>query len=105
MAPTKGKSMAPTKGKSMAPTKGKSMAPKNPRVVAAARESSKKQFCEDSSSDDESWPCLVCAEPFSNSRPGEKWVRCMMCRLWSHEECPNGDRHYICQNCESDDED
>ena len=36
---------------------------------------------------------LVCAEPFSNSRPGEKWVRCMVCRLWSHEEYTNGDRN------------
>ena len=30
----------------------------------------------DESSDEEEWPCLVCGEPFSCSRPREVWVQC-----------------------------
>lgn len=59
-----------------------------------------------SSSDDEDWYCLICVEPYSNSRPREKWIQCSTCRVWSHEECSGTDRalYYICHNCESDDE-
>ena len=52
----------------------------------------------------EEWPCLVCGEPYRNSRPGEKWVQCFDCKHWSHEECTPGDAYYVCQNCESDDD-
>lgn len=61
-----------------------------------------------SSSDDEDWYCLICVEPYSNSRPREKWIQCSTCRGWSHEECLGTDGgiilYYICHNCESDDE-
>ena len=59
-----------------------------------------------SSSDDEDWYCLICVEPYSNSRPREKWIQCSTCRGWSHEECLGTDGgiilYYICHNCESD---
>lgn len=56
------------------------------------------------SSDNEEWPCLVCGEPFCNSRPREKWIQCALCQQWAHEECTLGKSYYICQNCDSDDE-
>ena len=28
-----------------------------------------------SSDDEEEWPCLVCGEPYGNSRSGSKWVQ------------------------------
>lgn len=56
-----------------------------------------------SSDEAEEWPCLVCGEPFRNSRAGEKWIECTVCRLWAHEECTPGEAGYICQNCDSDD--
>ena len=38
-------------------------------------------------------------------RPGENRVWRMVCRLWSHEKCTNGDRYTcISHNCESGDE-
>ena len=44
--------------------------------------------------------CLVCAEWFSASKPGEKWVSCCGCGLWSHFECTTGDKQYVCHHCE-----
>ena len=55
------------------------------------------------SSEDEEWPCLICAEPFSNSRAKEVWVRCIICQKWAHEDCTKGEFIFICPNCESDD--
>lgn len=46
--------------------------------------------------------CLVCAEPYSNSKDREKWVMCVTCKNWSHEECTMGEEPYICHNCDSD---
>lgn len=56
------------------------------------------------SSDDEEWPCLVCGEPYGNSRPSEKWVQCNSCKNWSHEDCTPGLDWYVCHNCESEDD-
>ena len=30
--------------------------------------------------------CLVCVELYSNSRPREKWVQCIQCKGWAHQE-------------------
>ena len=45
--------------------------------------------------------CLVCDEPFGNSRPGEKWVSCTDCGKWAHEDFTSGDLCYVCHNCDS----
>ena len=45
--------------------------------------------------------CLVCDEPFGNSRPGEKWASCTDCGKWAHEDCTSGDLCYVCHNCDS----
>lgn len=46
--------------------------------------------------------CLCCLEPFANSRPNEKWVQCINCKGWSHEDCTGGELQYECHNCFSD---
>ena len=78
------------------------------RKIAASKSSriqkkSKKPIA-DESSDDEDWPCLVCGEPYRNSKPGEKWIECQICHHWSHTECTLNTRYYICHNCDSDDD-
>lgn len=55
-----------------------------------------------SSSEDDEYFCLVCMEPWSNSKGGEKWVRCLICHLWAHVACTKGDKLYYCHNCESE---
>ena len=45
--------------------------------------------------------CLVCDEPFGNSRPGEKWASCTDCGKWANEDCTSGDLCYVCHNCDS----
>ncbi len=46
--------------------------------------------------------CLVCGETFNSSLPGEVWVQCLFCQLWSHEACTEGAEHYICHNCDNE---
>ena len=55
-------------------------------------------------SEDEETFCLVCTEPYSNSRAREKWVQCTACHMWAHEACTDGSCSYICHNCDSDDD-
>ena len=50
--------------------------------------------------DDNSCPCLLCGEPFSNSLPGEKWVQCTACKMWAHENCTSGDKWFVCDHCQ-----
>ena len=56
-----------------------------------------------SSDEDEDWPCLICCEPYSRTRPGDIWVQCQVCHLWAHEECSPGLPQFVCPNCDSDD--
>lgn len=61
---------------------------------------------DDDDDDDEEWPCLVCCEPFKNSRKGEKWICCVSCERWAHVLCTGLDskaKTYVCDNCDSDD--
>lgn len=52
--------------------------------------------------DDDDCFCLVCLEPFSNSKAKEKWIQCIECKKWAHELCtPGPNNFYTCQNCES----
>jgi len=56
-------------------------------------------------SDEEDWPCLVCCEPFVNSKSKEKWIKCVECGKWAHEDCTDyckGQIAYVCDNCRSD---
>ena len=64
--------------------------------------SKKKTSKIDEVSDDEEWPCIICGEPFSNSRSREPWLQCTECKKWAHEACTTGSVYFICPNCESD---
>ncbi|CAH1957512.1 unnamed protein product [Acanthoscelides obtectus] len=45
---------------------------------------------------EENVPCLICG----NSRPGETWIECNMCRNWAHQLCADYNRGvYICDKC------
>ncbi|XP_030745178.1 uncharacterized protein LOC115874224 [Sitophilus oryzae] len=83
-------------------TKGKSSASaqktrKRHRPLLRPQESS-------SESDNEDSLCIVCIYPFSQSIPGEEWIRCTSCKKWAHLKCTNGRNSifYWCINCESD---
>ncbi|KAK0131245.1 hypothetical protein N1851_034067 [Merluccius polli] len=65
------------------------------KIIPVKKEGGKKQK---KSTDDSK--CLVCGEWFSRSKPGEQWVSCCVCRMWSHAECTTGGQSYICHHCE-----
>jgi hypothetical protein len=92
--------------------KGKKAKGTKRRLMSSA---SSKQTCKkrtdtahkDDTDEEQEWFCLVCTEPYSNSRPGENWVQCTECKGWAHTECTsNGSTTfvYVCQNCDSDDD-
>ncbi|CAG5020469.1 unnamed protein product [Parnassius apollo] len=90
------------KGKSTEPGKMKrEKTPKETRKIAV-----KRKVLHDSESDEGSvddYFCLICCEPFDQSRAGEEWVQCVVCKKWSHVRCAKGNViSYICLNCESD---
>lgn len=64
----------------------------------------RRQESDESSDENEEWPCLVCGELFCNSRSRETWIQCQMCLLWAHEQCTPGLPYFICPNCESETE-
>ena len=69
-------------------------------------EKSNKSRQQDMSDDeDEDWPCLICCEPYSRTRPRDVWVQCQLCLHWAHEECTPGEPQFVCPNCDSDDSD
>ena len=77
-----------TTGRMMART----LVPKKELKPAKRQKDTERETCQ----------CLVCDEPFDNSRPGEKWMSCTDCGKWVHEDCTSRDRCYVCHNdCES----
>ena len=70
------------------------------------RSSKKTKLVDSSSEDDEDTFCLVCTEPFSNSKSKEVWIQCTRCKMWAHELCTSRDSianmFYVCDNCDSD---
>ena len=92
---TKGK--AKTKGKSN--TKGKaSTKPKK------GRQQKRKRNVSSSESESEACSCIICMEPYENSRSGEDWIQCITRGHRAHEECADiGTRNFVfeCPNCES----
>ncbi|KAG5880740.1 hypothetical protein JTB14_025504 [Gonioctena quinquepunctata] len=57
------------------------------KPVQKSKNTKSKNYHNQSDSDEENCFCLVCLEPYGTSRPGEKWVQCIQCSNWSHEEC------------------
>ena len=62
----------------------------------------RKAPAHDDSSEDEEWPCLICGEPFVNSKSREMWVQCLQCKNWAHSDCTDESVYFVCPNCESD---
>ena len=56
----------------------------------------------DEDSEDDEYFCLVCAESYSGSKPGDDWIMCSSCKLWAHEACTDAHFPYVCHNCDSD---
>lgn len=83
----------------------KSKIPKKQSTGKKKRAGTKRKTPDDSSSEEDESLCLVCVEPFGNSRPGETWVQCIICKGWAHEKYTPGKSVYICQNCDSDESD
>ncbi len=47
--------------------------------------------------------CIVCRELFSESRPGETCVMCVVCANWAHLQCTlNDGKTYVCDDCSPD---
>ncbi|KAG5861851.1 hypothetical protein JTB14_019406 [Gonioctena quinquepunctata] len=72
------------------------------KPVQRSKNTKSKNYHDQSDSDEENCFCLVCLEPYGNSRPGEKGVQCIQCSNWSHEECTEQEDLYTCQNCLSE---
>ncbi|CAF4822893.1 unnamed protein product [Pieris macdunnoughi] len=63
--------------------------------------SANRRKTSESSSDEEEYFCLVCVSAYSESRVGEKWIKCQgTCGLWAHVECAGDNHYYICHNCD-----
>ena len=71
------------------------------QIRKKAREKRKEKIALESDPEEDECFCLVCVEPFSNSRRGEKWVQCTKCRPWAHEACVPENRFCNWQNCDS----
>ncbi|VVC87291.1 unnamed protein product [Leptidea sinapis] len=41
----------------------------------------------DSEEETMEWYCLICCDLYSNSRPGEQWIECVLCKNWAHSKC------------------
>ena len=62
----------------------------------------RKAPAHDDSSEDEEWPCLICGEPFVNSKSREMWIQCLQYKNWTHSDCTDESVYFVCPNCESD---
>ena len=89
-------------------TSHKKQQAKRPKTAstAAARSKARKRKAahgaDDSSSEDEEWPRIICGEPFASIRSREKWIQCQQCQKWAHKACSGGSHYFIRPNCESD---
>ena len=46
------------------------------------------------------WYCIFCANTFSNSHCGEKWIACQWkCIGWAHRACTDGKSIFVCPYC------
>ena len=96
---TKGKS----KGGEAASKKGKtkeSSSLAEPTSKKRRRQKTLLDNTDETDDEDESWPCLICGDCYS--KPREKWIQCLECKLWAHEVYTAGDDFFTCPNCNSD---
>lgn len=83
-----------------------------PKAPSEKRRRNVTTILEDDS-DEENWPnnaqedeedcaCIYCNDLFSRSKPGEDWLRCLICLHWAHASCadvPKRTKRFICELC------
>lgn len=72
------------------------------KEISRSKATRKKGKKANNNEDDDDTSCIYCLSLYSNSKAGEKWIQCLSCRQWAHEECSffNGkDLHLNCDNC------
>lgn len=73
------------------------------KVVKKSKKKNVKKTQFPSSSEEDDYFCLICAESYEDSRPGEEWIQCTSCRNWAHDRCTSGaSAVYVCINCDSE---
>lgn len=80
---------------------------KRKRVMDFSSDSSEDELAEpltvstDEEDSDNDCECPFCNQSYSNDRSGEKWIICIKCRIWCHEQCSGTDNYktYICDFC------
>lgn len=49
---------------------------------------------------DEDAVCIFCEGQYSDDSRGERWVQCLACEMWAHDECAGCEKDaYICDFC------
>jgi len=97
----KGKCKTKGKGKGRSTGKGIGKGKKRKKTKGSATKGKGVGQSSDEEEDEE-WPCLICGEPFANSRSKETWVQCLACQQWAHEKSTTGESYFVRPNCESD---
>ncbi|KAI4458474.1 zinc finger fyve/phd-type [Holotrichia oblita] len=81
----------------------KKTATHQPLRQEAAKKKTKESSDDSPSEDrDEETSCMYCGELYSNSKPGEGWIKCVVCQMWSHDACAHvevEDDQYVCDFC------
>nr|XP_023676800.1 uncharacterized protein LOC111848778 [Paramormyrops kingsleyae] len=72
------------------------------KTKKAKKPAKERVKADDSSSEDDDDLCVICMEPFKNSKSKEVWVKCVLCKFWAHQACTPGLTNFICQHCDSD---
>ena len=84
------------KGKKVGKKARRKLIVENIKPIKRHPKKTKSKNVNESPGEDE-WFCLNCVEPYSNSRAGKKWIKCMSCNDWDHEECAPPGKNFICQ--------
>ncbi|KAL1510085.1 hypothetical protein ABEB36_004740 [Hypothenemus hampei] len=76
---------------------------------SSSESSNKSDYSVDDSTDEspdrsqnENGKCFYCLGLFSEDVHGEKWIQCVSCRRWAHEECSGIEDvadFYVCEFC------
>lgn len=86
-------------------TKEKTKAQVKPKHCAKKKVTKSLKFTEKSKKSKENIedaPCAFCGELFSQSKPKERWIRCMVCQQWAHTLCAgvlDRSNTFICDLC------
>lgn len=71
----------------------------DPVLVSTDEEDSENSTDEEDSENDDA-ECPVCHNTYSQDKRGEKWIRCIHCFQWMHEDCvDNPGPKFVCTIC------